>query len=208
MQVYFCFYRKCVFVSALMWSVQVFILKIGYYWVPLTGLLNSPFSFSKIGLDFGGAETGWKTVTDWPMGVNRGWYQNMRLLLLASQWSGCFPICLLHFKDNPLQYLHRCLQQNINWKKRIQFGSSEQFVIGILKSIGKNSVGFFYRMQFGLFGVCFLNIDTRICFEFIVHATQCGVLHSNIRCIASAVKMHSLIKLQINNISLYLNGHQ
>lgn len=42
--------------------------------VPLTGLVNSPFSFSKIGLDFGSAETGWKIVADWLIDAEGGWY--------------------------------------------------------------------------------------------------------------------------------------
>lgn len=50
-------------------------LKIGYYSSPLTGLLNSTFSFSKIGLDFGGwGVQAWsKDFSDWLVGPNRGW---------------------------------------------------------------------------------------------------------------------------------------
>lgn len=82
-------------------------LKIGYYSSPLTGLLNSTFSFSKIGLDFWGwgdrlgrrrPLIGWCVQTEGGIKTLGYCYWSVRRV-------DAFPsaICLLHLKDNPLE---------------------------------------------------------------------------------------------------------
>lgn len=83
--------------------------------VPLTGLVNSHSALA--GLDW--ILVGWDWLRfsgprccDWPMMVNGRWNYDIELLPL--DWSECerYPICLPYLYDNPLEYLHRCLQQN------------------------------------------------------------------------------------------------